>query len=182
MLEVEAAIEDLSVNQPKPDPLRCARVYQFACLPDVGRTLLAELCRPIIASKFGDAWREEIGTMDQDTQQKLVTDVCATIGPGSAVDVIRQIQTCQNKIALIKSSWANHITAMLQPVEMRLRKMIGKETPAVVSSKAFVGLLEGRTFSSDILEKVLLLIVEALEEKYAAKAYQAIVGNGKPYK
>lgn len=178
LLEVEAAIEDLSVNQTKPDSLRCARVYQFACAPDVGCTLLAQLCRPFIANKFGDAWREEIGTLDQETQQKLVTDVCATIGPGSAVEVIRQIQNCQNKIALVKAPWAHHITAMLQPVEMRLKKMIGKETPEVVSSKAFVGLLEGRTFSSDILEKVLLLIVEALEERFAAKAYQAIVGNG----
>lgn len=179
LLEAEAAIEDLSVNQPKPDPLRCARVYQFASSPDVGSTLLAELCRPIIASKFGDAWREEIGSMDQETQQKMVTDVCATIGPGSAVEILRQIQACQNRIALVRAAWADHITAMLQPVEMRLKKMIGKETPEVVCSKAFVGLLEGRTFSSDILEKVLLLIVEALEERFAAKAYQAIVGNGK---
>lgn len=175
-LEVECRIEDMCFG-PNPDPLRCARLFQWSLLPDVSCPMLQQRSKGVVLDRFAEAWRIEVGSLDQDVQQLLVTEKCLSITPDSAIDALRGVMTIRSKLETINQPWASHVLAMLEPVEARVSKLMVTDTTSVVTSPGFVELIEGRTFSSDLLEKALQTLSQNLEERTAALAYQAVVGH-----
>lgn len=174
--EIEARMEDMCFG-PRPDPLRCARLYQWTLLPNVCCPILQQRAKGIVLDRFGEAWRIEIGSASQETQQLLVTEKCLSLTTDNVIDALKGVMMIRSKLDTISQAWAGHVLAMLQPVEARIAKMLSNDTTAVVTSSAFIDLIEGRGFSADVLERALHLLSTGLEERSAALAYQAVVGH-----
>ena len=64
---------------------------------------------------------------------------------------------------------------MLQPVEQRINKIAASEYAEIVTSADFANLLDGHSFSSDILERILSIIGSVVSERNAPLLYQSIV-------
>lgn len=175
-LEVECRIEDMCFGA-RPDPLRCARLFQWSLMPDVNCPMLQQRSKGVVLDRFSEAWRIEVGSLAQDVQQRLVTEKCLSMTPDTAIDALRGGMTIRSKLETITQSWASHVLAMLEPVEARAAKLLVLDTTAVVTSASFVDLIEGRTFSGDVLERALTVLSANLEERTAALAYQAVVGH-----
>ncbi|KAM0752248.1 hypothetical protein T439DRAFT_204143 [Meredithblackwellia eburnea MCA 4105] len=170
--DVEAKIEKMLNNS------RAARVYAFAHAPDVGSLRLARLAAPILINKFGETWLcKEIGNLEYETQKKLVSSVCASISATSLATVAKSAFLLRRRLELERSSWASHIRSMLDAIDERLKSQLGRALPEVVASPAFVELIDGIGFSSDVLEYLLEMVVETLSEAKAPEAYQTLVGS-----
>jgi hypothetical protein len=171
--QVEYAIEDMSAT----NPARAARVYQWTLSPDVNCRALQVATRAAIVDNFGIAWRKEVGMLSQAVQQDLVSSVCSTINSNSAIGSLRQLLAVRAALQASADPWAQHIMAMLEPIQLRLNQVVGAHVSEVVLSRDFVALLEGRSFSADTLDATLDLVVSTLSESAAARAYEAIVTN-----
>lgn len=115
--------------------------------------------------------------LDYEAQKKLVADVCDTIKPASTAAVGKSSFTLRKRLELEKASWAIHIRSMLDAIDDRIGAQLGRSLPEIVLSPAFVDLIDGVGFSTDVLEWLLELAVGGLTEAKAAEAWQALVGS-----
>ena len=109
-LEVEAWLEDTALS--KPDPIKAARIYTWSTLPDVNCSWLQASSRAIVVDRFGEAWREEIGWLDQSAQQSLVTDVCASIDAKRFVHAVKSWLAVQTRVVGTQAKWAIHVSRL----------------------------------------------------------------------
>jgi hypothetical protein len=170
--EIEEKIEAML------NPKRAARIYAFACAPDVNSEHLRQIASPIVVGTFGDVWNSsQIGNLDFHAQKRLVEEVCKGINAESLTSISKSVFTLRRRLALERSEWAQHIRSMLDAIEDRLRDALRLHLGEVVTTAAFVDLTAGVGFSTDVLEWVLELVVGGLTEATAPGAYQALVGS-----
>lgn len=169
--EVAIKIEETASLQ------RAARIYSFALASDVNNPRLARIAEPWVVGRFGDTWgAPHIGNLDYDAQKKLVRDVCAGIASKTVTPVAKALRSLRKRLDLEKAMWAEHVGAMLSAIEEELVKTISRDLSGVVQSGAFIDLVDGVGFSTDVLEWILELVVRGLQEATAPAAYQALVG------
>jgi hypothetical protein len=169
--EVEIEIE-LMMN-----PDRATRIYQFAIASDVSSVPLARVSLEFIANEFGKIWVDPIiGNFDRQERNGLVEAVMRRITPKTVTDIIKKCFAIRKKIELERAEWAANIREMVETTEDRARKVLGDDLGTVLVSPAFVGLIDGIGFSTDVLEFMLGLVTGSLNEKNAPMIYQALVG------
>ncbi|WAQ82525.1 hypothetical protein PtA15_2A842 [Puccinia triticina] len=178
--EVEAKISDMCHNfrdTCKSCISRIGRVYAFALALDVASKRLEKAAEPFVVLQFGALWNKAIGELHYEAQTHLVDLVCFSIDPNTVIGAIQGSKRLKDRLANERSDWADHLLAMLEPVDEQIGVVLQQKFPAVVTSKGFLDLLVGVGFSNDVLEKALVLMVQKLTDENAAETYQVLVGQ-----
>lgn len=178
--DVEARMSDMCHSYKGCDRAcrrRSARVFAFALASDVNSTKLQALSRPVVINHFGDAWDEEIGQLSYDQQKSLLTDLCTRTTAETATSAFTGICRLRSRLANERQPWADHIRAMLLPLQDRVTYIIRTNLSELVISPAFVALIDGVGFAYDVLEKLLELVVVSLTESTAPATYEVLVGK-----
>ncbi|GAA99172.1 uncharacterized protein L969DRAFT_93634 [Mixia osmundae IAM 14324] len=154
---------------------RAAKIFAFCESPDVFCRRLQEGSRKVVTTAWGEAWAQEIGALDQATQQSLVLEVCAHTTATTLCDAIRAKRTLQNRIdAHGKHSWAQHLAAMLEPISERVTTVVQTSLDDILCSPSFTALLSGVDFSDDALEELFDTVGSQPTIETAATTYVAL--------
>lgn len=170
--EVETKIEQML------NLARAPRIYAFALASDVNSQRLARAASPLVVNQFAETWNApHIGNLEYTAQRKLVAAVCETISPLTVASIGKGSFTLRKKLELDRASWAEHVRAMLDAIDDRIKTQLAKNLAEVVVSPGFVGLVDGQGFSTDVLEWLVSeLVVSSLTEAKAPDTYQCLVG------
>lgn len=144
---------------------RIPRVWRFAAAPDVGAKDLEQRCRDWIVVHWADCWGREVGSVGKRERDSLVKDTLATLRPDGVVAFYRgllavkaraeiEIRTVQPR-GLRQTAWSDNLLGMALEMEQRTRAVLVRHAEKVFASDDFAGLLEGRGFERDLLEKIM---------------------------
>ncbi|KAE8231903.1 hypothetical protein CF326_g3079 [Tilletia indica] len=160
---------------------RVPRTLAFTCSPDVNEPHLGGRARAAVSGEhFGAYWGKEIGNLDYTARGAIVADTCARVesNPALLVPTLRQLSIVGTKIDTERSSkWVDALRWMCESVEGRLRDLLEAQFEVIVASAEWNQLLEGVTFMRDVLDKALVMLIDGLNERRAAKIYQVLVGT-----
>ncbi|KAK0527561.1 hypothetical protein OC835_004937 [Tilletia horrida] len=160
---------------------RVPRTLAFTCAPDVSEPHLGSRARAAVAGEnFGSYWAKEVGNLDYSARGAIVADLCARVenNPALMVPTLRQLSIVGTKIDTERTSkWVEALRWMCESVEGRLRDLLEAQFEVVVASEEWTQLLDGVTFLRDVLDKALVMLIDGLNERRAAKIYQVLVGT-----
>lgn len=151
-----------------PSKLTCRRVprvWRFAAAPDVGAHELEQRCREWVVLHWGECWGREVGSVGKRERDALVKDTLALLRPDSVVSFYRgllavrartevEVRTVQPR-GLKQTAWSDNLLGMVLELEQRIRAVFVRHLEKVVESEAFAGLLDGRGFEHELLEKMM---------------------------
>ena len=172
--EIEARIvhemcDSLAMDAAKPPAKltsrRIPRVWRFAAAPDVGARELEQRCREWVVCHWADCWGREVGSVGKRERDGLVRDTLAALRPDGVVAFYRgltairartevEVRTVQPR-GLKPSAWSDNLLGMVLEIEQRTRAVLVRHAEKVFASDNFIGLLEGRGFERELLEKIL---------------------------
>ncbi|CAD6949928.1 unnamed protein product [Tilletia controversa] len=160
---------------------RVPRTLAFTCSPDVNEPHLGGRARAAVAGEhFGVYWGKEVGNLDYTARGAIVADTCARVenNPALMIPTLRQLSIIGTKIDTERTSkWVDALRWMCESVEGRLRDLLEAQFEVVVASAEWIQLLDGVTFMRDVLDKALVMLIDGLNERRAAKIYQVLVGT-----
>ncbi|KAK0548505.1 hypothetical protein OC846_004454 [Tilletia horrida] len=173
---------DFSCSPPcKSCVKRVPRTLAFTCCPDVSEPRLRSSALAAVAGEhFGAYWAKEVGNLDYTARGAIVADLCARVesNPALMVPTLRQLSIVGAKIDTERTSkWIEALRWMCESVEGRLRDLLEAQFEVIVASPEWTQLLDGVTFMRDVLDKALVMLVDGLNERRAAKIYQILVGT-----
>lgn len=156
---------------------RSTRLFAFAAEPDVNSTKLQAASRPTLITHFGEVWGREVGELPYSVQKEIIVDLCSSTTASNAAHSLAGLWQVRERVGRERAAWADHLRSMLLPLEDRLRYLLRTQFADVAQSRPFVDLLEGVGFSSDVLERLLKMLLDSLVEKSAATTYEVLVGK-----
>jgi hypothetical protein len=187
--EIEARIvhemcDSLVMDAAKPPAKltsrRVPRVWRFAAAPDVGARELEQRCRDWVVYHWADCWGREVGSVGKRERDGLVKDTLAALRPDGVVAFYRgliairsrtevELRTVQPR-GLKQSAWSENLLGMALEIEQRTRAVLVRHAEKVFASDAFAGLLEGRGFERELLEKIMSDLAAGLSGPDSCKA------------
>lgn len=149
--------------------LRAVRVWKFAMEPDVGAVLLARQAKASITRGWAECWSRDVGLLDDDVRDDLVTATTRSITATNVVSAFRSIRVIRsrNDVALRAKGrdaavWVERIEAMVESVEAHLKTVMLEQFAAFADSPELWTLLSGKGFETELLEKVCGDLVDAV--------------------
>lgn len=118
-----------------------------------------------------------VGTLDSANRMHLVEAVTSNVSAQSVTEIAKQCFSIRKRLDVERAEWASNVKEMLEILEGEVSKALGKDLLSVVTSPAFVSLVDGVGFSTDVLEFILEMVLARLREDNAAQSYQALVGS-----
>ncbi len=160
---------------------RVPRALAFASCADVhDAPLLAAARRAVSGPNFGAYWHKDVGNLDDAGRDVIAAAVGRRLEmqPAECIGAARQLALVSARIEVERRlPWVEALRSMVEVVEGKVRVVLEAKLEMIVETSTWLALIDGAGLSSDVLEKILSLLVGALNEKRAAATYQTLVGQ-----
>ncbi|KDN40794.1 hypothetical protein K437DRAFT_275638 [Tilletiaria anomala UBC 951] len=160
---------------------RVPRTLAFASCHDVNDTYLLHSARRAVSGPhFGTYWNKDIGNLDYNARSAIVDAVCGMLeqAPVACIGAVRQLALVSSRVEAERFvAWVEALRWMMERVEAKLKETLEAQLEKIVEDDVWKDLTLYTDFNSDVLEKLLLLLVDSLTEKRCALAYQILVGS-----
>lgn len=150
-------------------PLRAARVWRFACEPDIGAVQLRNQARRYVVDVWGQSWGREIGLASTEEKDQLVQDICQSIGPNNIIGTWRNLVAVRTRMengsrakGREAAAWVDPLTEMVDSVEVHARDVLLSQFPRFAESPELWTLVSGKGFDGEILETISKEIVDCV--------------------
>ncbi|PWN23376.1 hypothetical protein BCV69DRAFT_280986 [Microstroma glucosiphilum] len=158
---------------------RVPRALAFAAASDVGDVVLIELAKKALSGRhFGAYWAREVGSMTSALRTSIVESIKRTINlePGACVWVLKQIMEVSARLEATRShKWTDNVREMVDSVEHHIKLRLETTFGDVIGSEDWEKLVNGIGLLTDVLDRMLDMLVSALQENTAAHTYQRLV-------
>lgn len=137
--------------------IRAARVWRFACAPDVAAVALGRRAREWLVKGWADSWGKDVGEISKTERDALVEQVVVGINPCNVLSTFRGLARVRARLDA-SSDWQAQLEDMLHAIESRATQVLMLQFADVADSQDVLALLDGTSFEADVLETVLNIV------------------------